>query len=33
MDAVKAVLLDQLARQFGLVLQPTSALPDLSLPA
>ncbi|PPT75965.1 MULTISPECIES: lipoyl(octanoyl) transferase LipB [Xanthomonas] len=33
MDAVKAVLLDQLARQFGLVLQPVSALPDLSLPA
>ncbi|NIK40187.1 lipoyl(octanoyl) transferase [Xanthomonas arboricola] len=33
MDAVKAVLLDQLARQFGLVLQPASALPDLSLPA
>ncbi|WP_115575879.1 lipoyl(octanoyl) transferase LipB [Xanthomonas campestris] len=33
MDAVKAVLLDQLARQFGLVLLPTSALPDLSLPA
>ncbi|WP_184352782.1 lipoyl(octanoyl) transferase LipB [Xanthomonas arboricola] len=32
-DAVKAVLLDQLARQFGLVLQPVSALPDLSLPA
>ncbi|MBB5880592.1 lipoyl(octanoyl) transferase [Xanthomonas arboricola] len=33
MDAVKAALLDQLARQFGLVLQPASALPDLSLPA
>ncbi|CAE6714810.1 lipoyl(octanoyl) transferase LipB [Xanthomonas arboricola] len=33
MDAVKAVLLDQLVRQFGLVLQPVSALPDLSLPA
>ncbi|KAB7767821.1 lipoyl(octanoyl) transferase LipB [Xanthomonas maliensis] len=33
MDAVKTVLLAQLARQFGLVLQPTSALPDLSLPA
>ncbi|MFC7519458.1 lipoyl(octanoyl) transferase LipB [Xanthomonas populi] len=33
MGAVKAVLLDQLARQFGLVLQPVSALPDLSLPA
>lgn len=33
MAAVKAVLLDQLARQFGLVLQPVSALPDLSLPA
>ncbi|MCL1500832.1 lipoyl(octanoyl) transferase LipB [Xanthomonas nasturtii] len=33
MDAVKAVLLEQLARQFGLVLQPVSALPDLSLPA
>lgn len=33
MDAVKAVLLEQLARQFGLVLQPASALPDLSLPA
>ncbi|WP_448121068.1 lipoyl(octanoyl) transferase LipB [Xanthomonas arboricola] len=33
MDAVKAVLVDQLARQFGLVLQPVSALPDLSLPA
>ncbi|WP_115510416.1 lipoyl(octanoyl) transferase LipB [Xanthomonas arboricola] len=33
MDAVKAMLLDQLARQFGLVLQPVSALPDLSLPA
>ncbi|MCC4619171.1 lipoyl(octanoyl) transferase LipB [Xanthomonas cassavae CFBP 4642] len=32
-DAVKAVLLEQLARQFGLVLQPVSALPDLSLPA
>lgn len=33
MGAIKAVLLDQLARQFGLVLQPASALPDLSLPA
>ncbi|MFA0924126.1 lipoyl(octanoyl) transferase LipB [Xanthomonas fragariae] len=31
MDAVKAVLLDQLARQLGLVLQPGYALPDLSL--
>ncbi|WP_115558853.1 lipoyl(octanoyl) transferase LipB [Xanthomonas dyei] len=33
MNAVKAVLLDQLARQFGLTLHPASAMPDLSLPA
>ncbi|APO96405.1 lipoyl(octanoyl) transferase LipB [Xanthomonas vesicatoria] len=33
MEAVKAALLEQLARQFGLTLQPASAMPDLSLPA
>jgi lipoyl(octanoyl) transferase len=33
MDAVKPVLLDHLARQFGLLLQPTPDLPDLSAAA
>jgi len=33
MDAVKPVLLDHLARQFGLLLQPVPELPDLSAAA
>jgi lipoyl(octanoyl) transferase len=30
MDAVKPVLMQNIARQFGLVLQPQPGLPDLS---
>lgn len=33
MEAVKPVLLDHLARQFGLLLQHTPELPDLSAAA
>lgn len=33
LDAVKPVLLEQMSRQFGLVLRPDPALPDLSIAA